>query len=353
MNRLFSKGIWLLLIITISTLSAQEKSISLDDINEGVFRAEYLSALRSMNNGKEYSVYNYDRKSKNSTIDVYDYKTGDKVRTLLNTAEIEGIDYIISYQFSDDETKLLLATKLKQIYRRSSVGIYYVYDLNLKELTLVSDHQIQEPTFNGDSSKLAYGYNNNLFVKDLNSSIEESLVVYRDILGYNEVVYDQTGIFNDYKSIPGGDKEFRRVLLRHSDIKHGAFSPLFGKSEIELIQVLNRKSRDIYEGRIWGDPGFIHLCFDINDMDTLREKAKHLGFPFTVDSAKAMDTFDMGDAGGNFAYIQAPEGTSIEFFETHKIPLIKKIGWNIDFRKRGNHPLPRWILSLFKFKRVK
>ena len=94
-------------------------------------------------------------------------------------------------------------------------------------------------------------------------------------------------------SIPGGDKEFRRVLLRHSDIKHGAFSPLFGKSEIELIQVLNRKSRDIYEGRIWGDPGFIHLCFDINDMDTLREKAKHLGFTFTVDSAKAMDSFDM------------------------------------------------------------
>ena len=195
MNRLFSKGIWLLLIITISTLSAQEKSISLDDINEGVFRAEYLSALRSMNNGKEYSVYNYDRKSKNSTIDVYDYKTGDKVRTLLNTAEIEGIDYIISYQFSDDETKLLLATKLKQIYRRSSVGIYYVYDLNLKELTLISDHQIQEPTFNGDSSKLAYGYNNNLFVKDLNSGETKQLTsdgkVNRIINGITDWVYEE------------------------------------------------------------------------------------------------------------------------------------------------------------------
>ena len=195
MNRLFSKGIWLLLIITISTLSAQEKSISLDDINEGVFRAEYLSALRSMNNGKEYSVYNYDRKSKNSTIDVYDYKTGNKVRNLLNTAEIEGIDYIISYQFSDDETKLLLATKLKQIYRRSSVGIYYVYDLNLKELTLVSDHQIQEPTFNGDSSKLAYGYNNNLFVKDLNSGETKQLTsdgkVNRIINGITDWVYEE------------------------------------------------------------------------------------------------------------------------------------------------------------------
>mgnify|MGYP000040876201 FL=1 len=120
-----------------------------------------------------------------------------------------------------------------------------------------------------------------------------------------------------------------------------------------MVQVLNREQKAIYEGRIWGDPGFIHLCFDINDMDALRDKAKRLGFPFTVDSAKAMDTFDMGDAGGNFAYIQAPEGTLIEFVETHKIPLIKKIGWNIDFRKRGNHPLPRWILNLFKYKRVK
>ena len=168
-----------------------------------------------------------------------------------------------------------------------------------------------------------------------------------------EVIYDQTGVFNDYEFIAGGDKEFRRVLLRHSDVKDGAFSSLFGKSEIELVQVLNREQKVIYEDRIWGDPGFIHLCFDINDMDALRDKAKRLGFPFTVDSAKAMDTFDMGDAGGNFAYIQAPEGTLIEFVETHKIPLIKKIGWNIDFRKRGNHPLPRWILNLFKYKRVK
>jgi len=141
--------------------------------------------------------------------------------------------------------------------------------------------------------------------------------------------------------------------LRHSDVKNGAFSSLFGKSEIELVQVLNGSAKNIYEGRIWGDPGFIHLCYDINDMDALRERAASFGFPFTVDSARAMDTFDMGDAAGNFAYIQAPEGTLIEFVETHKIPLIKKLGWYIDFRKRGNHPLPNWILKLFRFKRVK
>jgi len=184
-------------------------------------------------------------------------------------------------------------------------------------------------------------------------NIEESLKVYRDILGYDEVVFDETENFKDISEIPGGNHEFRRVLLRHTDVKNGAFSTLLGKSEIELIQVLNREAKDIYKDRIWGDPGFIHLCFDMNDMDSLREKAKENGFSFTVDSARAMDTFDMGEAAGNFAYIQAPEGTLIEFVETHKIPLVKKIGWYIDFRKRGNHPLPNWMLNLFRFKRVK
>ena len=184
-------------------------------------------------------------------------------------------------------------------------------------------------------------------------NIEESLIVYHDILGYSEVVYDETGTFDDFNGIPGSDYKFRRVLLRHTDIKNGAFSTLFGKSEIELVQVLDRDPRDIYKDRIWGDPGFIHLCFDINEMDSLREKTKENGFPFTVDSARAMDTFDMGEAAGNFAYIQAPEGTLIEFVETHKIPLVKKIGWYIDFRKRGIHPLPNWMLRMFRFKRVK
>ncbi len=186
-------------------------------------------------------------------------------------------------------------------------------------------------------------------VKDMDTSLK----VYQEILQYDEIIYDETGIFEDYKGIPGGDKKFRRVLLRHSDVKQGAFSPFFGQSIIELVQAFDYEPKDIYDGRIWGDPGFIHLCFDINGMDEFREKAKALGYPFTVDSAKATDSFNMGEAAGNFAYIQAPEGTLIEFVETHKIPIIEKIGWYIDFRKRGYHPLPNWIMNMFRFMRVR
>jgi dipeptidyl-peptidase-4 len=167
LNRLFSVKVLLLFIATISTSVAQQKEITLEDIWGGTFRTERLDVLRSLNNGKEYSVLNYDRNQKVSTVDVYDYKSGNKVRTLVNTKDLPGIDYIISYEFSSDESKLILATQLKQVYRRSSLGTYYVYDTKSKGLTLVSNDQIQEPTLNNDASKIAYGFNNNLYVKNL------------------------------------------------------------------------------------------------------------------------------------------------------------------------------------------
>ncbi len=184
-------------------------------------------------------------------------------------------------------------------------------------------------------------------------NMDESLAVYRDILGYDKVIFDQQDKFTDWAGIPGCENTYRRMLLTHSEKRNGTFSPMFGPSQIELVQVIDREPRDAFEGRIWGDPGFIHLCFDINGMDELRQEVNEKGFPFTVDSASAMETFDMGEAAGNFAYIQAPEGTLIEFVETHKIPLLKKIGWYLDLRKRGEKPLPNWMIKLFGLMRVK
>lgn len=183
--------------------------------------------------------------------------------------------------------------------------------------------------------------------------IDESLKIYKDLLGYSTTVYDKTGMFEDLKDLPGGAHSFRRILLYRQKSESGAFSPLFGPSTIELVQRKDYEARNIFINRIWGDPGFIHLCFDINDLDDLREKTASKGFPFTVDSAKAMDSFDMGEAAGNFAYIQAPDLSLIEFVETHKVPLLKKFGWYLNLRKRGNKPLPNRILKLFALKRVK
>jgi catechol 2,3-dioxygenase-like lactoylglutathione lyase family enzyme len=188
------------------------------------------------------------------------------------------------------------------------------------------------------------------------SDIEKALVLYSEILGYDEVVYDTSDIFTDLKSLPGGDRKFRRVLLRRSKPFRGPFSMLMGNSEIELFCAGDKNERKIYEGRYWGDPGFIHLCYDIREMDNLRDLCTEKGFPFTVDSKKSHEgnSFDMGEAAGHFSYIEDPDGTLIEFVETHKIAILKKLGWYLDLRKRNPYKaLPKWMLRTLSFSRVK
>ena len=86
-------------------------------------------------------------------------------------------------------------------------------------------------------------------------------------------------------------------------------------------------------------------------MDALKKECAAYGFGFTIDSA---DTFEMGEAAGRFSYIEDPDGTLIEFVETHKMPILKKLGWYLDLRKRTNgRPLPKWMLKMLRFSRVK
>ncbi|MBR9922974.1 MAG: VOC family protein [Bacteroidetes bacterium] len=186
------------------------------------------------------------------------------------------------------------------------------------------------------------------------SNIEKSREVYSDILGYDEVVYDKTDTFDDLAELPGGKNKVRRVLLRHSQPRQGAFSKMLGPTEIELVQAIDYQARKIYENRLWGDPGFIHLCFDIVGMDKMRALCKEKGYAFTIDSAADRDVFDMGEAAGNFSYIEDPDGALIEFVETLKVPVAKKLGFYIDLRKRDpKKPLPNWMLKAMAMNRVK
>ncbi|MDC7234852.1 MAG: VOC family protein [Spirochaetales bacterium] len=182
------------------------------------------------------------------------------------------------------------------------------------------------------------------------SNIDKVLPLYK-ILGYDTVLADESGSFEDLKGLPGGEGSFRRVILSHKDKRQGAFSRVFGESIIELIQSLDRKGEKIFRDRFWGDAGFIHLCFDINGMNDLGEALTAAGYPFTVDSE---NSFDMGEAAGRFTYIEDPDGTLLEFVETHKIPIMKKIGWYLNLKNR-NHakPLADWILKLLGLGRIR
>ena len=186
------------------------------------------------------------------------------------------------------------------------------------------------------------------------AQIEKAYTLYRDVLGYDTTIYDITGVFDDFVFMRGGNQNYRRVLLSHSENRSGAFTELFGPSQIELVVALDRVPKNIYDGRFWGDPGFIQICFDITDMKAFKKLCMEKGFPFTIDSCPTGETFDMGDAAGHFTYVEDPDGTLIEFVETHKIPVLKKLNWYINLKKRdSNKPLPKILLKSLIFNKVK
>lgn len=180
------------------------------------------------------------------------------------------------------------------------------------------------------------------------SDLERSAKFYAELLGFDKTV---ARFSSDGKAWGGsGDEKFERVVLARSRAYQGAFAPLLGPAWIELVQK-HGTGKKLYENRFWGDPGFIHLCFDVSGMDALQQRSQAMGHPFTVDSA---DSFDMGEAAGRFAYIEDPDGTLIEFVETHKVPILKKFNWYLNLRKRKpGKSLPLWMIKALGFSRVK
>ncbi len=181
-------------------------------------------------------------------------------------------------------------------------------------------------------------------------SMERALPFYQHVLGLTEVVSDCTGTFTD--GVAGEETEARRVVLqKRCSPKQGAFGVLLGSVQLELVERADGTGIPLYQNRLWGDPGFIHLCFDVLDMDALKSISEAAGFPFTVDSGTS---FAMEEAAGRFCYVEDPDGTLIELVETHKVPIAKRWGLYLNLRKRGLYkPLPRWVVKLLGKSKVK
>ena len=181
------------------------------------------------------------------------------------------------------------------------------------------------------------------------SDMEKSLSFYGQLLDYDKVVFDQTAVFDDLKSLPNGDCRLRRVVLERSKPIEGPLSQLMGTSHLELIQAIDAPGKKLYEGRYWGDPGFIHLCFDVRNMEAVKAQTEALGHPFVCDSGT---DFGMGDADGHFTYVEDPDGTLIEFVETFKIPIAKKLGLYLNLKSKDDRK-PLGILKLLRFAKIK
>ena len=305
---------------------------------DGVIQSRTATLALSMEGGGGFEIWQYT--SRNTEKATFDIQLGDYG---LYSCRIKSRDVSESYDFFKKNGADIIGELNVAPNGEKS---FFVKDPNGNIFNVVKGisnfKNTKHPSFCGGVEGSLIGVSN----------LNESLKLYQDLLDYETIIYDETGVFDDLKGLPEGGKKVRRVLLAHKDERKGPFARLIGPSRIELIQSLERDDcKKIFENRLWGDWGFIHLCFDVQGMDMLKEEAAEKGFPFTVDSS---DTFDMGEAGGRFSYIEDPDGALIEFVETHKIPVMKKIGWylNLKNKKPGKH-LPNFIIHAMGLNKVK
>ena len=182
------------------------------------------------------------------------------------------------------------------------------------------------------------------------SDIEKTKKFYA-ALGYDEVVFEAEGVFEDFKHFPGGNGNFKRCLLKQGNQPGGGFARATGITWIELVQATDRIPKKIYENRIWGDTGFVHIGFDVKGMSQVEKDLTALGHPFTCDSSNGLH---MGKTRVHCTYVEDPDGTLIELIEVYKIPIMEKWGLFLNVEKRDPlKPLPNFMLKAMKFSRIK
>lgn len=217
---------------------SQLKKIELDDITQkGTFRAQTISGLRSMNDGKYYTVL----EENGTQIVKYSYKTGKKVDVLFdiqkikrNPAEVESIS---GYEFSPDESKILVYNNVEKIYRHSFLANYYVYERKYRELIPLAEEGKQHvPAFSPNSYMIAYVRNNNIYLKKLRfgttSAITEDGEENKIINGIPDWVYEEEFGYNRAFEWSPNSEDLAFVKFDESGVKQYSF-PLYKGSHPE------------------------------------------------------------------------------------------------------------------------
>lgn len=149
--------------------------LKLNDVINYSYWAETYSAIEPMADGLHFARLSSNR----SMILKYSFKNGEVVDTIFNAATARGFDKkrIDGYKFSPDESKLLIQTNTKSIYRRSFTADYYIYSRKNNKVTPLSENGSQMvPKFSPDGTMIAFVRNNNIFLVKLLFNNSESQV---------------------------------------------------------------------------------------------------------------------------------------------------------------------------------
>lgn len=167
-------------VFTSQVLFAQgTKQITIDDLwKNNTFAMKSVPGFNAMKDGLRYTKL--EKAEDGQTINIYGLENGSWLGTVFNSneAKVDGKKLKVSaYEFSEDETKLLIKTERKGIYRHSATYKTYVYDVANKRISLLDNEGVLHASFSPDGSKVAYVKDNNLYYKDLATNNTKAVTI--------------------------------------------------------------------------------------------------------------------------------------------------------------------------------
>ncbi len=175
----------LVLVFSVPTISiAQQKKLTLEDIyTNNLYGVKGIGQVRWMKDNKGYSYLKRNASAQGTDLLRYDVVTG--MESILvpsnqlipggSTSPLEIADYI----WSDDNSKLLIFTNTRKVWRYNTRGDYWVLNRSTGKLKKIGksleESSLMFAKFSPDGNKIAYVSKLNIYVEDLASGLIKQL----------------------------------------------------------------------------------------------------------------------------------------------------------------------------------
>lgn len=159
----------------IAQQSASKKVLLEDLYKNYIFNPKGISAARWMKDSKGYLVLEKNEAVGGRDVVKYDVETGQReifvpASKLIPNGKKTPLA-ISNYAWSADNTKMLIFTNTRKVWRYHTRGDYWVLDLKNDKLTQIGANlesaSLMFTKFSPDATKVAFVYKNNIYVQSL------------------------------------------------------------------------------------------------------------------------------------------------------------------------------------------
>src|SRR5690606_21599112 len=138
------------------------------------FVSKGFPGFNGMKDGKHFTKLNSNTSGFSITKHAYENYKGEG-EILVSEKDLVFNNLRISvddYAFNADETMMLILSNQQSVYRRSYLANYFVFDLKSKKISILDEKRsaCTLAEFSPNGQKIAYIFENNLYVKDLISN---------------------------------------------------------------------------------------------------------------------------------------------------------------------------------------